>query len=140
MLPVVSCAPCFVERGWAQVCGVKSSNVTVRISLFPIHHYTPAICLMLSVEYAERISALWLHAVVECWHWTTSMKSGVDLHPTSCYGGNLPAMLTGLHKAQAWCQNFPVMASAGRCSADFPASNKKPYVLSQPDLEEEGSS
>lgn len=68
------------------------------------------------------------------------MKSGADLQPTSCYGGALPAILTGLHERWAWCQKFPVMALAGRCSADFPANNKKPYVLSKLDLEDGGSS
>lgn len=134
------CAACFAESGWAQVSGVESSNVTLRIGWLPICHYAPAIFLMLSVEYAEQMRALWLYAVVECWRWTTSMKSGVDLQPTSCYGGALPAILTGLHEVWAWCQKFPVMALAGRCSADFPASNKKPYVLSKLDLEEGGSS
>lgn len=94
---------------------------------------------MLLVEYAEQIRTLWLHAVVECWHWTISMKSGVDLQPTSCYEGLLPAVLTGLHEVWAWCQKFPVIL-AGRCLADFPASNKKPYVLSKLSLEEGGNS
>lgn len=67
------------------------------------------------------------------------MKSGVDLQPTSCYEGLLPAVLTGLHEVWAWCQKFPAIL-AGRCLADFPASNKKPYVLSKLSLEEGGNS
>lgn len=81
--------------------------------MLPVHHYAPAIFSVFLVECAQQVYALWLYAAVECWHWTTSMKSGVDLQPTSHYGGTLPAILTGLHELQAWCQKFAVMELGG---------------------------
>lgn len=102
----------------------ESSNVTVWTSLLSICYNAPAMFFVLSVVYAEQIHALWLYKSVECWHWTTRMKSGADLQPTSSYGGALPAILAGLHEAWACCQKFPVTALAGRCLADFQDRNK----------------
>lgn len=122
--PVIFCAVCFVESKWAQLKGVESSNVTVGMGWLPMHHYTPAIFSVLSVECAQQIHALWLYAAAECWHWTSSMKSGVDLQPTSHYRGTLPAILTGLHELWAWCQKFSVMELGGAQQISHKAGTK----------------